>query len=206
MIFAGDYGLPVAYFLEVFRRTSKINDDLKHYPLYKKTWSHNVVFQTGMYALFILVIIVEQIHVYKVCHQQQSSRLSESQVSNSRVTPSTTVSTSSNFIGYCPDLEEMICGYSNQKILQVSIRFLWPVVLAFVIDYYSHTMKIYLFTTAFYVAILVLMILFRCVRYSHGTNWSDFHRQSHPTEDSTALQITFGVFLKVSIWGLVFFF
>ena len=65
MVFAGDYGLPVAYFLEAFRGTSKVNvhDDLKHYPLYKKTWSHNVVFQTEMYVLFILVIFVEQIHV-----------------------------------------------------------------------------------------------------------------------------------------------
>ena len=79
MVFAGDYGLPVAYFLEVFRGTS---DDLKHYPLYKKTWSHNVVFQTGMYFLFTWIIIVEQIHVYKVCRERKSSERSDSPASD----------------------------------------------------------------------------------------------------------------------------
>ena len=70
----------------------------------------------------------------------------------------------------------------------------------------STTDIIYRITTAFYVVILLLLILFRCIRYSHGTSWSNFHRQYHPMQDSTALQITFGVFLKVSIWGLVFLF
>lgn len=206
MIFAGDYGIPVAYFFEVIRGAGKVNDDLKLYPLYKKTWSHNVVFQIGMYVLFILIIIVEQIHIYKVCHQQQSSRLSEPQVSDSTVTSSATDLLTSSSSRYCPwpNLEEVIFGYCDRNILRYSIRFWWPVVLAISIDYYSHTMKIYLITTAFYVVILLLLILFRCIRYSRGTNWSDFHRQCHPMENSTALQITFGVFLKVSIWGLVF--
>ena len=205
MIFAGDYGLPVAYFLEVFRGASKVNDDLKHYPLYKKTWSHNVVFQTGMYTLFILVIIVEQIYIYNVCRQHRSNRHSEPRVSNRRELPLPTdpAPLTSESVGYCPDLEELICRYCNRNVLRLSIRLVWPVVLALVIAYYSHIMKIYLFTTAFYVAILLLMIVFRCIRYKDG-DWSYFHRQCHPAEDSTALQITFGVFLKVSVWGLVF--
>ena len=79
MVFAGDYGLPVAYFLEAFRGSNKVNDDLKRYPLYKKTWSHNVVFQTEMYVLFILVIFVEQIHV---CCQSSKHSGSDSPVND----------------------------------------------------------------------------------------------------------------------------
>ena len=205
MIFAGDYGLPVAYFLEVFRGTSKVNDDLKHYPLYKKTWSHNVVFQMGMYTLFILVIIVEQIHI---CHQRPSSRHSEPQTNSERgnrqpLHSPVDLTQSAPSIGCCMDLEELICGYCNSKVLRLSIRLAWPILLALVILYYSHIMKIYLITTVFYVAILIMMIVFRCIRYKDG-DWSSFHRQCHPPQDSTALQITFGVFLKVAVWGLVF--
>lgn len=212
MVFAGDYGLPVAYFLEVFRGTS---DDLKHYPLYKKTWSHNVVFQTGMYFLFTWIIIVEQIHVYKVSRKRKSSRRSEppasdhdresrskSSMSDGEQVPSTDPAASS--IG-C--YLEVIRGYCNEDVLRCFIKYglhIWPVVVAAVIAYYSHIMKIYLFTTAFYVVILILLIVFRCIRYKDG-DWSFFHRQCHPAaaEDSTALQITFGLFLKVAVWGLV---
>ena len=206
MVFAGDYGLPVAYFLEVFYGTRKVNDDLKHYPLYMKTWSHNVVFQTGMYFLFTWVIIVEQIHVCKVCHKRKSSRQFESPVSDRKPMPSPIesdpASTSSPLMGYCPDLVEIIYGYCNRKVLRFFIWLVWPIVLALVIVFYSHIMKIYLFTTAFYVAILILLIIFRCIRYKDG-DWSDFYRQCHPAEDSTALQIIFGLFLKVAVWGLV---
>ena len=216
MVFAGDYGLPVAYFLEVFLGTS---DDLKHYPLYKKTWSHNVVFQTGMYFLFTWIIIVEQIHVYKVCHNREAvpSPQSESPVSNREAVPSpqseSPVSDREAMPSPDPATSSIGCylkvirGYCNQDVLQCFIKYglhIWPVVVAAVVAYYSHIMKIYLFTTAFYVVILILLIVFRCIRYKDG-DWSFFHRQCHPAaaEDSTALQITFGLFLKVAVWGLV---
>jgi hypothetical protein len=234
MIFAGDYGLPVAYFLEAFRGTSKVNDDLKHYPLYKKTWSHNVVFQMGMYFLFIWVIIVEQFYVYRHSDQSNghsespinennagnrpdqtsSEQRSESQLSGRRPMPShgenydhdsEPTTSPSIAIEYCPDLEKLICGYCNRNVLRLAIRLVWPFVLALVIVYYSHIMKIYHFTTLFFVVILILLIIFRFIRYKDG-DWSDFHRQCHPAEDSTvvSLQITFGMFLKVAVWGLVF--
>ena len=203
MIFAGDYGLPVAYFLEVIYGTSKVNDDLKHFSLYKKTWSHNVVFQTGMYFLFILIIFVEQFHIYNVGRRHLPSRNSETHVSrrtdnNPALLPST---------GFCPDLAELIGRYCNRNVLRISIQLVWPIILAAVIAYYTHIMKIYPLTTVFYVAILCLMIVFRCIRYKDG-DWSYFYRQCHLSEDSseesTGLQITFGIFVKVAVWGLVF--
>ena len=208
MVFAGDYGLPVAHFLEVFRGANKVNDDLNHvkrHPLYKKTWSHNVVFQTGIYTLFILVIIVEQLYIRKVCHQRRTIPSESTRNKNTGDFDTMSSSTASS-IGYCPNFENLtIYGYSGSDILRFFIRVLWPGVLALVIDFYSHRMKIYLITIAFYAAILILMILFRCIRYLDG-NWSQFHSQCHPIEDSTALQVTFGVFLKASVWGLTFLF
>ena len=226
MVFAGDYGLPVAYFLEALSGTSKGEDDLKHYSLYKKAWSHNVVFQTGMYVLFTLVIFVEQIHVYRQSsghsgspdsgetvvnnanhHPDQTSRHSAAPAShrecNQEASPS---------MGYCPDLEKLIYGYCNKDVLRLSIRLVWPFILALVIVYYTHIMKIYEFTIFFFVGILILLIIFRCFSHYYGhedvKNWSEFHYRCHPADDSSskALQITFGVFLKVAVWGLVFLF
>lgn len=113
-------------------------------------------------------------------------------------------------MGYCPNLEKLICGYCNKNVLRLSIRLVWPLVLALVIVYYSHIMKIYQITTLFFVGILILLIIFHCYnhyyRYKDVKNWSEFHHRCHPAEDSSskALQITFGVFLKVAVWGLVF--
>ena len=72
-------------------------------------------------------------------------------------------------------------------------------------------MKIYQITIFFFVGILILLIIFRC--YSYFKIWSEFHRRYHPTDiyqyniiynSTEALQITFGVFLKVAVWGLMF--
>ena len=100
MIFVGDYGLPVVHFLEA---SSKVNDDLKHYPLYKKTWSHNVVFQTGMYVLFILVILVEQIHVYRQSNGHSGSPVSSRNGIRREFDPEVSCS-----MGYSPDLEKLV--------------------------------------------------------------------------------------------------
>ena len=178
-----------------------------------KTWPHNVVFQIGMYTLFILVIIMEQLHSHKVYRQRRSEPPESTQSTTTAgdcVILSTTVATS--LLGYLTDL---IIGFlirihgscSGSNILHLFMRFVWPVVLIIVIDWYSNILKIYRITFAFYAIVLFLMVPFHCIRAIDGIKWSRFHCQRHPTYDSPAaaldLQTTFDLFLRVSSGGLL---
>ena len=194
MFFAGEYGLPSAFFLELLhRRNPQDLKFLERNPLYKKTWSHNVVFQTGMYFLFLLIILVEK---------------AQNVPTESIKREETDQTTSSQSYQYFERLFLAINQSDLSWVNQLLIKWVWPPVLAVVLLYYTHTMDIHIFTTGFYTLILCLMIYIRYKRRSNGT-WSLFYSQYYPDDDEeeerraeSAPLITLGLFSKLSVYGL----
>ena len=100
--------IPSAFLLEWFH--TKNDDHLQHLQrnsLYKKAWSHNVAFQTGMYILFISIVWAEQ----SQCPLTESSAADRVTTS-----PADTVTAGRVVSAYryhqCVEWMEMyICGY-----------------------------------------------------------------------------------------------
>lgn len=195
LFFAGDYGVPSAYFVELLHRRN--DEDLKllqRNPLYKKTWSHNVVFQTGIYVLFLLVIYVES--------SQHFNPTSVREANSAEVSSTSSATSQSHF------LERWVSAITYNGIINFSrfcIVWMWPLLLAIVIVWYTHKMDIHLITTIFYTCYLCLMVFIRWQRHSHST-WSCFYRQYHPAEENNSPLITLGLFSKTSVYGLTFLF
>ena len=205
MVFAGDYGLPSAFFLELLHRRN--TEDLKRLqrdPLYKKTWSHNFVSQIGMYFLFILIIWVES------STHPSPTAVTDTETNNTSAGRATSTSTARQPTTKTSSLMERLNSfmptYIYDKIIRYSkffVEWICPPAFASVIVAHTHKMDIHVVTTLFCTAILLLMMFIRWKRRSAGT-WSHFHSQYRPTEGSSSSLITLGLYVKVAVYVLFF--
>ena len=184
MLFAGDYGLPADFFLGLFHpRGLKNEQDNRSSLASHQTLSHNVVFQTGMYILFLLIIMVE----------------------SSRTLPNIVGDQEHLRPGFFRRVQRLYDRYGlavvDYHAMQLFFLWIWPPLLALTILYYTHKLEIYIITTSFYTLILIMMIFIRYMQHRRG-NWSDFYNKYHPGTASRQSLITLGLYSKVAVYGL----
>ena len=190
MLFAGDYGLPTDFFLDLFHpRGVKSEQDNRSSLASHQTLSHNVVSQTGMYILFLLIIMVECSRTLPDIDGEAEQERDEEHYRP----------------GFFKQVQRLYHNYGHTVIdyhvLQLFFLWIWPPLLALTILYYTHKLEIYIITTSFYTLILIMMIFIRYMQHRRG-NWSDFYNKYHPGTASRRSLITLGLYSKVAVYGL----